>query len=94
MVNKKVIILVVILIFLGISARILSLNNDFTGEEVDFVNGGSALKSTGHPVFYLAESNPEISALWHPPMYIFFLALVFKISLSERGQVFQSSRDL
>jgi len=82
--NKKLIyILLIGLIILGVSFRILSLNNDLTGEEPDFVNSAIAIAQMGHPIFYQSEQIPIQIALWHPPMYIYTLALIAKFSTSE-----------
>ena len=71
--QKKIFfILIVVLILFGIFARIISLNNDYTAEETEFTRSASAIKNTGHPIFYQSEQVPKELALWHPPMYIFF----------------------
>jgi hypothetical protein len=82
--NKKLLIsILLILIILGICARFLCLNKEITAEETDFINPAKAILKTGHPIFYQAEQIPDALALWHPPMYIYFLSLIAKFSISE-----------
>jgi len=76
-------IFLLLLIFLGIALRFYSLDNEFGAEETDFVKSALAIKDTGKPVYYNSEQWPAMTALWHPPMYIFLLSLIFKISISE-----------
>jgi len=83
-INKKLIYALLIgLIIFGVVFRILSLNKDITGEEPDFVNPAIAIIQTGHPRFYQSEQIPHQLALWHPPMYIYFLSLIARLSTSE-----------
>lgn len=82
--RKKILILIfAVLILLGISFRLLYLNKDFTGEEVDFVKAAEGIAKTGHPVYYYSERSPFQVALWHPPMYIYLLSFSLKFSESE-----------
>lgn len=81
--NKLLIWLLLILILFGIFARLISLNRDFNAEESDFIKPALSLIKTGRPVVYLSEQQPKEIALWHPPMYIFLLSLVIRISPSE-----------
>ena len=81
--KKIIIILAISLIIFGIFLRVISLDKDFTGEETDFVSPAIAISQTGHPIFYHSEQQPREIALWHPPMYIFLMGLIFKISFSE-----------
>lgn len=50
----------------------------FMPEEIVFVKGAYAVVSTGLPVYAANVGNIEI-ALWHPPLYIYALALSFKL---------------
>jgi len=79
MADRKLVILLLILIFFGIFARVLSLNNDFSGEEVDFVKPAIAVSKIARPLFYQCEQQPLTLSLWHPPMYVFLLGLIFKV---------------
>jgi len=69
--------ILIILILFGIFARLISLNNDYTAEETEFTRAASALKNTGHPIFYQSQLHSDKLGLWHPPMYIFLLSVVF-----------------
>ncbi len=73
------IFLLIALIIFGIFFRIASLNNEFIAEETEFIKAGIAIANTGHPVFYQSEQEQTKLALWHPPMYIYSLAFLFKI---------------
>lgn len=76
--TKKIILFFLFtLIFLGIFFRIVSLNNEFIGEETDFVMPAIAIMQTGFPQFYHSEQQPNAIALWHPPMYIYFMGVLF-----------------
>jgi hypothetical protein len=82
--NKKIIYgLLMGIIFLGIAFRLLSLNKDISCEETDFVNPAIAITQTGHPLFYQAEQAPHELAVWHPPMYVYFLSGIIRLSTSE-----------
>ncbi len=82
--QKKIFfILIVVLILFGIFARIISLNNDYTAEETEFTRSASAIKNTGHPIFYQSEQHPNKLGLWHPPMYIYLIAFMFLIAENE-----------
>ncbi len=73
----------IILVLFGIGIRIFSLNKDFTGEETEFIKPAIAIKNTGYPIYYHSEQTPKEIFLSHPPMYIYLLAVLFKISISE-----------
>jgi len=73
----SIIFLLALMIF-GVAARFLSLNKEFSAEEVDFIGAGKAIVHTGHPIYYESEQFTKMLALWHPPMYIYSLALTFK----------------
>ena len=78
--TKKIFIgIFIFLILFGIFARLYSLNEDFTGEETDFIAPAIAIATTGHPIFYHSEQQPSEIALWHPPMYIYSLGLLFNL---------------
>ena len=82
--NKKIVLFfLVILIFLGVYARFISLDKDFTADEPDFVKAALELEKTGRISFYHSEQQPNEIALWHPPFYLFTLATVFNFSHSE-----------
>lgn len=81
--NRKIIALLIILIFLGIAMRTLSLGKDISAEETDFVKAAIAIKEIGTPAFYQSEQGPMQIALWHPPMYVYLLSLAARISTSE-----------
>jgi len=82
-IKKLLIIFCLVLILLGIGFRVVSLNNEITGEEADFVNPAIALMETGHPLFYHSEQQPLELALWHPPTYIMTLSLLMRFGESE-----------
>jgi 4-amino-4-deoxy-L-arabinose transferase-like glycosyltransferase len=74
----------ILIIIIGILLRVTLLGSDFSGDEIDFVKGASAIVQTGHPTFYHSEQEPKVTALWHPPMYLYELAFFFKLfSISE-----------
>lgn len=82
--NKKIIYFLLIgLILLGVGFRLFSLNKDFSAEETDYIKPALALIQTGHIYFYNSEQIPRIAGLFHPPMYNFLLALIFKFIISE-----------
>lgn len=85
MINKKLTIIVslLILILFGIILRFLAVGSEFTCEETDFINAAWAIKDTGHPVYYLSEQQPSELALWHPPMYVFLLSVIFRFADGE-----------
>lgn len=82
--SKRIILtILIIIIILGFLFRIIYLPKDFTGEEIDFVRAAMAIKNTGHPVYYYSENVPVYVALWHPPMYIYLMSFLFRISEGE-----------
>lgn len=82
--NKKIIIsALIIIIFLGVLFRVLSLNKDIGSEESDFVNAAKAISNTGHPIFYDSEIYPRLVFLLHPPFYIYLMSLVSSFSTNE-----------
>ena len=81
--NKLLILFLIILIILGTIIRIAPINKDFSAEETEFVLPAESIKATGHPIFYQSEQNPAHIALWHPPMYIFLLSIIYHFSTSE-----------
>lgn len=81
--NKLLILILILVIVTGSVIRLASLNKEYTGEEIDFIRTGLAIQQTGHPIIYHSEQIPTQVALWHPPMYVYTLALIFEISKSE-----------
>ncbi len=81
--RKMFVVFLILLILFGIGIRFASLNKDFSAEETDFVKSAMGIKETGSPRFYHSEQQPDELALWHPPMYIFLLSLVFKFFTGE-----------
>jgi len=78
--NEKILIIILgMLILFGIIIHIASINKDITAEESDFVNSAKAIEKNGEPRFYRSEQQINELALWHPPMYIYSMALAFKI---------------
>jgi len=77
---KKILIcFFVFLIVVGVAIRVVAITKSFGAEETDFVKPAIAIINTGHPLFYLSEQQPNEMALWHPPMYIYSMAFIFKI---------------
>ncbi|MFA5020173.1 MAG: hypothetical protein WC533_03680 [Candidatus Pacearchaeota archaeon] len=81
--KKILIITLLVLILFGIVIRVASIGKDFSAEETDFVKPAIAIAETGKPVFYLSEQNPVQLALWHPPMYIYLMSMIFKFGINE-----------
>lgn len=73
--NKSLILLILLTYLLLV---FLQAGNLFMPEEIVFVKGAIAVVSTGLPIFTANVGNIEIG-VWHPPMYIYALALSFKV---------------
>ena len=82
--NKKIIVgFLLAVIVLGAFFRLITLDKDVTGEEEDFVKAALGVANTQHAIFYQAEQAPAALALWHPPMYLYLLSAILKVSTSE-----------
>jgi len=77
--KKTLIFTLAILMLAGIFIMISLSNNDFTGEETEFVRPAISIINGDGPYFYQSEQKPNHQALWHPPMYIYTIALMFKL---------------
>ena len=77
--KKTLIFALAILMLAGIFIMISLSNNDFTGEETEFVRPAISIINGDGPYFYQSEQKPNHQALWHPPMYIYTIALMFKL---------------
>lgn len=75
--HNLLIILLIILVIFGTGARFLSINKDFSADELDFVKAAEALRDTGKLIFYHSEQQPWEIGLWHPPLYIFLIRSSF-----------------
>jgi 4-amino-4-deoxy-L-arabinose transferase-like glycosyltransferase len=51
------------------------LNRPYVIDEAAFPYGAQSILEQGDPYFYNGETRPRDLALWHPPLYIFSLAL-------------------
>ena len=57
----------------------LSFNSPVNWDQADFYAAAEALINSGTPRFNIAENIGEEIGLWHPPLYIYLMALSFKI---------------
>jgi hypothetical protein len=55
-------------------------------DNMDFPAAAEATAKTWRPVYYRGEFNPQHSALYHPPLYVYTLALWFRLFGSGRAQ--------
>jgi len=82
--DKKILIIFLLsLILFGILFRFIAVNKDFTGEEVDFVRPAKYIKNTGHPIGYHSEQKGTAVSLFHPPMYIYLVSIMFQFGVNE-----------
>ena len=51
------------------------INDPLVIDEAAFPYGASAILENGDPFFYNGETRPRDLALWHPPLYVYSLAL-------------------
>lgn len=75
----------ILCVLLGIAARLISIDKEFTADEPDFVKAAEAIAKTGHPTFYHSEQQPRETALWHPPMYIYLASIAIFFSSDAMG---------
>lgn len=55
--------------------NIQDLNRPYVIDEAAFPYGAKSILENGDPYFYNGETRPQDLALWHPPLYIFSLAM-------------------
>src|SRR3989344_483790 len=75
--NYKYLSMAAILIYVVLA--LAAINAPFRLDEVTNVQAAQAIVKTGLPVHYEHELEPAQLSLWHPPFYLYILALSFKI---------------
>jgi len=74
--RRRLLLVCIILLF---AFTITSLGDPFTEDELDFINSSVAITEKGFPEFYKDEMRPVFEGLWHPPLFVYTIALSFKI---------------
>lgn len=72
--NKYIFLLIIILIVHSIFV-ILSMNQPFHGDEVAFPECVKGVLENGKPILDFSAFRPNFQCLWHPPLYIYLIAL-------------------
>lgn len=72
--NKYIFLLIIILIVHSIFV-ILSMNQPFHGDEVAFPECAKGVLENGKPILDFSAFRPNFQCLWHPPLYIYLIAL-------------------
>ncbi len=62
-------------IILFILMNLKGINDFYVIDEAAFPYGASSILKNGDPYFYNGETRPRDLALWHPPLYIYSLAI-------------------
>ncbi len=81
--KKFLIILAVVLILTGLLVRFGSLSKDFSADEISLAKAAYSFTNGNGLYFYQSEQYPDEVGLWHPPMYVSLLSLVFNLGFNE-----------
>ena len=68
----------ILLILFFIVFNLHSIQKPYILDEVPFIIAANAVSDTGLPVIY-EDGEAFVTGLWHPPLYIYLLALSFKV---------------
>ena len=77
--KEKRMILILLILFLNLLFTVPNLSKPFVLDEVTNVEAAKAIIATGSPVHYEHELEPSHHSLWHPPLYLYLLSMMFGV---------------
>jgi len=75
--NEKIWMLLIVLLYF--SLILPQIQKPFVMDEIDFPEAANAINTKGVPMYYSGEGDENHLGLWHPPLYIYVLALSFRL---------------